>query len=212
MRAGMRLVIEHDEEAAVDKQSLLDALWEILLDDRDGKVLINHSYMTATVVGWPDWDDITPDSRKLRVRMRDWDHEAVGQQLIRGQMTKGISHVRLHTPFDWRILLTRVTNLEGDTVRYDREVVITLASMNKLIGQHAGRALQASDWIEVHDALLINGAVAGVKSDKPKRYVTQGRGRCRTSINVQEGLPAQTAPSCLALYFPPLKPSEVTPA
>jgi len=211
IKAGINLVIEHDEEAADDKEDTLNQLWDIMIDDEDGRRYINFSYFVAAGGGsWPAWDD--SEANQVRGRLRDWDDTAVGTQLIRGVAAPGATMVRLHTAFEWRVMLTRVVDGAGVTTHYEREVVTTLPSIESLINRFSGRSIKVTDWVELYDAFQMNGAVSGVKGHKPKRYAEPGRGGCRVPINQQQGTGSGERRRCIKLTFPPLRPDEVEPA
>jgi hypothetical protein len=174
LKAGMGLVIESDEEASVDKENVVEAMWDMFLDDKDGRHSINFSYHRAVFgASWPAWDS---DAEVQRGRVRRWDDEAVGSQLIRGQAVPGATLVRLHTAFQWRVMLTRIVDATDNVLRFERDVIISMPELENLISYHSGRGLKVVDWVEAHDAFKINGAVVGVKPGRPKMQCLGSRG------------------------------------
>ena len=146
LRAGMALVVETDAEAEHDKQNLIEAMWDLFLNTRNDKYVINFSYRT----------------RMNAVGARSkWDETAIGGQLIKGTPVPGTLSVTLQQPFNWRVILTRVTDLDGSTIRYERTVVVLPRMLEQLVNINSGRAIKASDWSEVYDAFHLNGAVHG---------------------------------------------------
>ena len=210
LRAGKELVVMADEEAKVEKESLVEALWSVLQDDVRERYAINRSWMITTPEGlWPHWDDTSADL--TRGRLRRWDDTVAGQQLVKGTPVPGFSRATLNTPYDWRVTMTKVVATNGDTVRYEREVVITLQTLDNIVASNAGRTIKCGDWSEVYNAFETEGTVIGVKRGSPKRYGNKGTERCRIPIDAVPGVKGRGL-RCVKLTWPPLDPSEVEPA
>jgi len=159
----------HTDEVQI---SDMDALWEILTNDDNGRININLSEFTVEDKGqWPEWDD--EFGGRSRGQQRGWLQK--GSSNMFQQITNRVVNAPL-----WRGMATEVS-VDGKPQRMERSVYISISKLRAAI--HNSDALSATVWEELHNGLgeagaKVRGTLANAvnRSGDSRHYISHTQG------------------------------------